>query len=510
MNAPALKQIPAIWVYTTGNAFNAPRGSGYAAWLTPDQAARLERIRQARMLFDGRHREYFVGENRTQYDFAPQRNVNGTVKPAFVHLNVLKLISKKIGDLMFGEPPTLGVPEGTPQAVALAALADRSGLQSLFRTAATECSYEAECFLEACLYKGQVYLQRIPADEIFPVGKLQPDRQYASYVRYATANIGTEEAKIILLLETTYAAGSITRKVYQVDSDGKRREVDLKIWPTDPGEPPLAPETKTGITDNTVTWIPNDLVRDQAVSTYDGLIEQQDLLNAKHSQVAHVLALHADPAMAFPEDAFDEQGNVRGDYKMFAYRDPKMLPTYIVWQAQLEAAMQDRRFTLTTLLILAEMAPELLGMKEGAAPETVEKLRLAATNTLAMIAGKATEWAPRLRRALSVAQQLEQTIPGTRYDVAPIGVTIRDGIPVDETSQANVQATLKGAGLISLEGAVEQRLPDPAAAKKEIDRIKQNAAEAMPTVFGGMMASPAQQGSEVGVQGLAQQQQEAA
>ena len=49
---------------------------------------------------------------------------------------------------------------------------------------------------------------------------------------------------------------------------------------------------------NTITWIPNLLVRDIAVSDYDGLVERQDELNAKQTQISRVQAKHADPKLA--------------------------------------------------------------------------------------------------------------------------------------------------------------------------------------------------------------------
>ncbi|CAA9411103.1 MAG: hypothetical protein AVDCRST_MAG64-2322, partial [uncultured Phycisphaerae bacterium] len=49
--------VPGIWVHTTLDAFNArPAGGGPLAFLSAADAARVERVRQARLLIDGRHR----------------------------------------------------------------------------------------------------------------------------------------------------------------------------------------------------------------------------------------------------------------------------------------------------------------------------------------------------------------------------------------------------------------------------------------------------------------------
>ena len=41
---------------------------------------------------------------------------------------------------------------------------------------------------------------------------------------------------------------------------------------------------------------------------YDGLIELQDMVNSKYSQVAHVITKHANPKLIVPPEAADEQG----------------------------------------------------------------------------------------------------------------------------------------------------------------------------------------------------------
>src|SRR5439155_17981429 len=126
------RPIPAVWVYTTGELFNAPRPGGYGAFLTASQQARLERVRQARMLFDGRHREYYLDEGRTQFDF-PRVRAGPRLLQMDLTYNVLGLISLKAADLLFGQEPILRADEsdGGAQQDALAHLVERSNLPSL-------------------------------------------------------------------------------------------------------------------------------------------------------------------------------------------------------------------------------------------------------------------------------------------------------------------------------------------------------------------------------------------
>jgi hypothetical protein len=487
------KAIPAVWVYTTGDDYNAQRPGGYGAFLTDAQQARLERIRQARLLFDGRHREYFLDESRTQFDFPRVRAGDRTVQ-MYLTCNVLGLISLKGADLLFGQEPLLTA-DNPGQQEALARLMERSGLHALLYAAAVDASYEAETFLETVIQDGEVYLRRSPVDEVFPLGEIGPDGQYGAYVRYRVANAGTEESPVHLLLEVLYFPGRIERRCWQLDEEGNRREVGLEAWSvgvseyrsdavavrtsnTDRNTPPLRhsdtslpPLTLTGIAYPTLTWIPNQLVRGFPVSDYDGAIELQDALNAKNSQVGRVLLKHSDPRMAFPEEAFGPDGNVAVDHEVFAFSDPQKVPQYITWNAELAHAMADRAFVLNQLLVRTETSPVLLGMKEGGAPDAYRKVRLESFNSLTKAARKAAFWKAGIRRAIATAQAMENTLPGVRYPQRPLGVTLRDGIPQDDRDIADRLSILRAAGLISLPRAIEEQLGDPAAVQRELQRL---------------------------------------
>jgi hypothetical protein len=479
--------IPAVWVYTTGEAFNAARPGGYGAFLSADQQARLERIRQARLLFDGRHREYFLDEGRTQFD-SPRVRAGDRLVQLYLPCNVLGLISLKGADLLFGQDPLLAA-DNVAQQSALSRLVERTNLHRLLYAGAVDASYEAECFLEVSVADdGEVYLSQVPADEVFPIGQLGPDGQHAGYARCRVRNVGSADAPVHLLLEVLHLRGRIERRCFQLDDLGGRREVALSAWgeaeadrpsaagsDAAPAAYPLSPLTITGVPYATIVWIPNQLVRGRAVSDYDGAIDLQDALNAKNSQVARVLLKHSDPRMAFPEEAFGPDGNVRADLEVFAFNDPKKLPQYITWNAELAHAMADRAFVLNQLLVRTETSPVLLGLKDGNAPDAYRKVRLESFNSLTKAARKAAYWRAGIRRAVTVAQALENTLPGIRYPQRPIGVALRDGIPQDDRDAADRLSILRRAGLISRQRAVEEQLGDPAAVSREVDRLSRGA-----------------------------------
>ena len=125
----------------------------------------------------------------------------------------------------------------------------------------------------------------------------------------------------------------------------------------------------------------------------------------------------------------------------------------------------------------------LLGLREGAHNDAYKKVKVQAQTSLKKAARKAVIWKAAIRRAIGVAQELEQQMPGTRYDRGPIGVTMNDGIPLDELDEANRIAILRRAGSMSLRRSVEEQLNDPAAVEAELDELERENAAKTPTVL---------------------------
>lgn len=475
-----------IWLNADDQIYARPYHLG-PAYLDRRQQAKFERVRQARLLYRGKHRTFFLFERRTQQPFK-EISVNGRRMMPYFNFNLLRLISRKTSDLLFGEETEIKVADEIQQGK-LNDLVERTALPEMLKDAAIVASWGGEVSIEACVHQGEVYLQPIPPDEIFPVGGMGPDRQYATYDRFQPRNVGTYDKPDWVLLITHYRVGTIERELWRVDAAGMRQsQVDVGQWAAMTGEPPLAPSERTGVPWPTITWVPNEMDEGRPASDYDGLVGLQDLVNAKQTQIANILQQHSDPWMVFPIEMADEEGNIKAEYKAFFARDPQNRPGYVTFDGQLDSAMKDRSHAVSALLITAEMSPVLLGLEEGAAPEAFKTLRLRANNSLAMAGRKAKTWKSAIRLMIETAQALEHALPGTRYDRGSIAVTPRDGIPVDELEQAQTLSLLKSASLLSTERGVSLLVPDPAGQEKEVSLIKDeaaaDAAAAMPTIFG--------------------------
>jgi hypothetical protein len=478
-----------VWLFSGLSNYNNFRPIGYPSYLTIKQQARLERIRQARMLHDGRHQDYYLLEGRTQFDFPESMSQGRRIRP-YVPYNLLKLITWKSADLLFGAEPSIRV-EDQIQNKAVEDLATRTSLHKLLYHTAGEASCDGEAAIEAVTENGQTYLKRIDAADIFPQGPIQPDGQFKSYVRYNAHNFGDDNSPNWAVLVTTYTAGLITREIKQLNMAGAFTSVavppnlSLNAWPQeDPEADDLEPVTRTGIDRNTITWMPNLLVRDIAISDYDGLVEKQDLLNAKRTQIARVLSKHSDPKLAVPRASADNFGNLPHNTEVFFTDLVAEAPKYITWDAQLTAAMADFMEVRSAMLLESETSPILLGIKDHATAHVAYKsVRLEATNSLTKAQRKAVIFRAAIKRMLSVAQDLEQTIPGVRYNRLPLGVEMRDGLPIDTDLQANELSVLRAAGLLSVERGVGILIEDPAAREKELTALEDERAAATPSIL---------------------------
>jgi hypothetical protein len=475
--------MEAIWHNTVGYGATAPK----LAYLSDAENRRLERLRVARMLWKGWHRHCFLHEARTQWDF-PEMEVQDRVIRPYVTFNVLKLISTTLTDLLLGEEPLLAVDDELGQA-AIDDLRTRSDLHRVFYDAVRSASWGGEGMVEVTRWDGQVWVQDVKAREVFPQGERQPDGQYLSYRRYATATIAGERR---LLLETTYLPGQIQRQCYLLQDGAKKEDAKLDLWPVKRADgSALLPTESTGIEWNTMVWVANEIDDGEPTSDYDGLIELQDELNAKQTQIARVIAKHADPKMALPEASADDNGQVKANWGAWFYRNKEEIPSYIVWNAELAAAIEDRDFSLNGLCIAAELSPGLMGLEKGAAPDSARKLRLQATKSLARMKRKSTFVRPFIKTSIDTALQLMVAGRRVQISMGSAAADLRDGLPVDELDQAQTISMLTGGkATMSVERAVEMQIPDPVAAAEEVDRLKADAAAATPSVLIGTSAGP--------------------
>jgi len=461
-------------------------------FLSAEQNARVERMRIARMLWKGHHRKAFLEERRTQFNF-PESRIQGRIHQPYYMINMLRKVTKTLTNLLLVEEPQYRITDEIGDAQdAIDELNTRSNLHSVFKESAQTASWSGEAMVEIVRWDGKVWIQKVKSEDVFPIGNLQPDGQYPSYQRFATAKVNNEE----LLLVTTYLPGKITRQCFFL-TDGQRTDsLPLSKWPVKQSDgSDLLPEESTGIEWNTIVWMGNNMEDDQPSSDYDsGLMGLQDQLNAKHTQIARVIAKHADPKLAAHILSGGQNGYLYSEDSVFFFQNKEQIPSYITWNAELAAAMEDLNFTFDVFCITAGLSKGILGLEKGATPESARKLRLSATDSLIQMKEKATVVKPFIRTTLDTAVMMTSASSRTQIAMDGYGcaVDLRDGLPVDDLDQAEVISKLTaGKPTMSVKRGVSLQIPDVVAADEEYEEIQRETTAGAPSILIGEPPTPA-------------------
>lgn len=427
------------------------------AFMTAAQKARLARIMAGRDLFRGRWRKFLLTDHRTAHVFKALRSASGREAPLLVTVNVLALAAKKTADLMFLDPPGISSAQSYDvQQDAIDEINQNSHSETVFYEGALTGCYEGESWVQIMRHNGNVILANVPADQCFGVGDPQPDGSYKTVEKIWILERGNGNGKRMFLRKEIHAANIITNQLYELNSRGAlERQVDLSALygPAAPGN-----EIETGVDEPLLAYCPNFRVGGECISDFDGVDELVDQFTASVSQVAGVIAKHADPKLGLPAEhadaASEDGGSITKEDEVFFKTDAGEGPEYLVWNAQLDAALKMVDNWLEWLLVVIEMSPGLLGLRKGGAPEAWRKLRLEACNTLSKVSRKKLWWNRFIIDRYNVAHKLDNTTPGTRYDFDRVKVDWNDGLPLDDQEKDERIIERRNAGLVDRQTAV--------------------------------------------------------
>ena len=438
--------------------------------LTDAELEELVRMEGYRKLWRGDHEAFFVDEGRTQHHFqyltGEQRNL------LYVTDNLARLLTLKFTDLLVGEEPLIEpAEENEVQAEALTRIAAQSRLHAKAYTAALGASIAGLSWLKVRLRGGKVILSAISAGYVFPEWEDRDDLLLRSVEQRSVHQVGETQ----YLWVERHLPGRIEHELWLLDEAGYLKGRMPDLTPIGRSEPPVQ---ETRVDELLFVPVPNVCYEDEFASDYAGLESLFDNLNNRRSQISRVLDRHGDPKLQVPEEMFDADGNFRFvGYEALGLPPGATALSYLTWDAHLADQFQDVEETALTILRNAEMAPRLVGLKKGAGQEATETLRLEAITTLAKVNRKALFFRPALAAALRVAQKLENAwVPGRRYPVGDVDVTLRDGLPADEQRQTAIEADAVQARIRSRYRAILNLSGDAEEAEEELTRMAEEEA----------------------------------
>lgn len=253
--------------------------------------------------------------------------------------------------------------------------------------------------------------------------------------------------------------------------------------------------TATGVLDPLVIHIPNG--KTQTWEGKDDLSEHKqifDELNNRLTQVASILDKHADPAITLPSGVLDidENGNpifnIARDkvFEMTSKDDIK--PEYVTWNGQLNEAYAEIDKLIDLLLISSEIPKVALGMGDaGTSGSAGSGIKYRMASILSKVNRKRQYFDKGLKEVYFRAEQLEKALGIANYEPIVPWLDFKDGLPKDDTVEANVMAVRISSGTISrksaimyLEGCTEEQ------ADEELKRIKEEQEPEVVTDIGNM------------------------
>lgn len=456
-------------------------------------AGRMDTLRERRRrraimrhLHDGDWFHVLITLASTAHRFREVRNHQGKLQTLFTKVNLIKRAVEMHADVMAGREPTVSVPEGNgAQRESVDGILRRSLFPARWHEAAVRMTVEAEAPIIARFDpsirdrqaeggpEGAAYVELGDNGSWLPVGGPAPDGQPSVWERRwiveRTASTGDKPKRFLRVERHRLIRGVHT--IEQEAYTGKHPAAfDDLAWLTRAplaaafDDPALVPEeiTETGLRTLPIA----QLVRyrdmgEPAPLMDDRDIELVDALSAAWSRLDRVNELHGNAMLRASEQMLDQNGELRME-EHEAVVDPDKQVGYILAEYQFEEMLKlvDR---LSEWMLAGALAvsPSLIGMKlsGGASPDSFEKLRLEAMNTLTANQRAVPYVNGALSRVVTAASELEsgrggETIAG--FTVVQVSVSVHPELPRDEQQRIRDIAEQQSLGMLDRRSALEE------------------------------------------------------
>lgn len=442
---------------------------------------RIERYKDNYMLYEGKFK-----------DLLDKYNVRSNSR-LYVAVNLAGIVAHKPTDLLVGEAIQVnsGKPINSKEQLALDKMTLENSMNIVNYQNALMCAITGDCFYRIRygqkyggefppnIDKPRVFIEDIEPWYVFPESTKGSSRELDTF-HICIPRFDNQLKRWILDCETHvpyYVRNhSYTLHVIEKDYYGEPEafKIDEQI-----GDDVVTP---TGVLDPLVIHIPNGKTR-----TWEGkddLSEHKQLfdeLNNRLSQVASILDKHADPAITVPTGLLetDELGNpifsIARDKVFELTGKDDIKPEYVTWNGQLNEAYTEIDKIVDLLLISAEIPKVALGMGDaGTSGSAGSGIKYRMASILSKVNRKRQYFDKGLREVYFRAEQLEKALGIADYEPVIPQLDFKDGLPKDETVEANVMAVRISSGTISKASAIKylDNLTDEQV-KEEMDRIKE-------------------------------------
>lgn len=445
-------------------------------WPPDSERKRLKTYKANRQLFEDEHgRVYAEQLKRIERVIG---NFSQVISFATI-LNYQKLMSLKIADLIFGEPPKFTAAKENQQKVIDSILSDTGLLDTAWLAAIDVSRYGDGLLLLGNRNHSPVVEATSPA-YWFPVvdpGSIKQIKYHVFGWQFPVDPDG-EAWELRVQIHNPEEPQSCEQHTYRLNGTAGAWSIGAEIT----SEQERMIETQLPVCP--VFRVSNVVTSDRVygIDDYQSIDSIVSELIVRVSQVSRVLDKHANPSMTGPESALESDPNTGewrfrvGDYYPRHSSDEPALE-YVTWDASMDANFKQIDFLINQLYTISEMGSAIFGdlsNKTGEVPSG-SALRRLMMSPLAKARRVANKFDGPLKALVSACA----SIRGENIPSEEISIKWNDGLPDDEVEMANIMAVrTNGKATISQHTAIQRLdgLGDKDAAA-ELDEIRADEAE---------------------------------
>lgn len=406
------------------------------ATFPPDsESDRMEMYHNNKLLFEAKHDAVYEHQmKRVQRIIDDFRDIISYP----VILNYQRLMSLKIADLLFGEPPKFkaGDPDSKEQATVDAIVAGSSLIYTGYQAAIDASRYgDGLFYVRKVGDRGIIDLTQPPI--WYPVVSRDNVREITAHVLAWTYEDETPQGRQKYLKMMIHEKGYVTTRIYTMDGHTIMKQVG--------GDQ----RTGTEMHDFAVVQVSNMTPSDRptGIDDYTQLDSIIAEMMVRVGQIARILDKHAAPSMTGPQSAL-ERDPATGEWRLKnanyfprgSAEDPA--PEYITWEGNLDASFKALDQLNNQLYTISEMGPAIfgdLGTKTGQVPSG-SALRRLMVSPLAKVNRIRMSMDAGLKKAIVLCSQLGG--PGiVDLTNVPITITWQDGLPGDPVEESTIMQT---------------------------------------------------------------------
>ena len=446
-------------------------------WPPRSEKYRLDRYQDNRALFEDDHAEVYKEQ------FKRIERVIGNFSQVVsyaVLFNYQKLISLKIADLVFGEPPKITVADEKIQKVVDEILVEQEVLNAAYEAAIDVSRYGDGLLLLSNQENMPAVTASSPA-HWFPVVDAWNLKQIRFHVFAWAYPLDSEGEKWELKVQIHNPAEPSSCEQHRYSLEGIKGAWKIGREIARPEEALL--ETKLPVCP--VFRVSNVKTTDRlfGIDDYQSIDSIVSELMVRVSQISKVLDKHANPSMSGPEGAM-ELDNATGEWRFrigdYYPRRSNDEPdvNYITWDASMDANFKQIEILTNQLYTISEMGSAIFGDVTGKTGEVPSgsALRRLMMSPLAKARRVSNSFDPVLKKLISACAALK----GIAVDAKDITITWNDGLPDDEAENANIMAVRTGNRPTISQHTAIRRLDDMSEeeAAAELDEIRADDAAA--------------------------------